>query len=221
MPWGQKSGRQTSQSDILVRLDADKVAALGDGLKTLAKDGCLAVSVPFFTPDEVESLKQQALSLPMRKASPVVGASGKEVKQDFDICFPAPRIGALDALARALEEGVNTLAGELLALPFVLNDIAVQHYPVGSAGIGTHRDGLRYQGLVFIIALAGESRLCACAARSGAGAWRIDDSPGMLTILSASGFAGRQGEGRPFHFVDGVSGGRLSIGLRYDSRACR
>ena len=79
---------------------------------------------------------------------------------------------------------------------------------ISSGGIGIHRDALRYQGLVFIITLAGESRFCLCDDREGNGARPLDDSPGRLTILSAPGFNGRDGEAaRPLHFVDQVEGG--------------
>ena len=158
----------------------------------------------------------------MRRARPVAGKPGREVPQDFDICFPAPRRGELDRLATLLEGLVAETAGPggYLGEPLTLNDLAVQRYPPGSTGIGVHRDALRYRGLVFIVTLAGDSRFCLCDDREGGGARVLDDKPGMLGILSAPGFAGREGvEARPFHFVDQVQGGRLSIGLRHDSKA--
>ena len=196
--------------------------ALAAALGELAGPGCLATSVAFFTAGELERLRAEAGGLPMRRARPVAGRPGREVPQDFDICFPAPRRGGLDWLASTLEEMVAAAdaAAGLLGGPLALNDIAVQRYPPDSSGIGAHRDGLRYRGLVFIVTLAGEARFCVCDDRQGGGARVLDDSPGRLGILSAPGFAGREGEGaRPFHFVDRVGAGRLSIGLRHDSRA--
>ncbi|XDZ64626.1 hypothetical protein AB8880_06715 [Alphaproteobacteria bacterium LSUCC0684] len=199
-----------------------KVRALGAALDELAAEGTLGVSVPFFSPDEVAALIRQASRLPMRKAKPRAGAQGREVHQDFDICFPAPRQDALADLADLLEICVAEVEKDrnspFLDGPLTLNDLAVQHYASGSKGIGVHRDALRYRRLVFIITLAGESRFCLCADRDGTGATVLDDSPGMLTILSAPGFRGREGEAaRPLHFVSGITGGRLSIGLRDDS----
>ena len=201
---------------------ARKRDALAAALRELAMPGCLAVSAPFFSADELARLEAEAACLPMRRARPVAGKPGREVPQDFDICFPAPRKGELDRLASALEELVAEIAGRegYLSGPLALNDLAVQRYPPDSTGIGAHRDALRYRGLVFIVTLAGDSRFCLCDARDGRGARVLDDKPGMLGILSAPGFAGREGEeARPFHFVDRVRGGRLSIGLRHDSVA--
>ena len=191
--------------------------AFDDALNLLAEEGRLGVSLPFFSPDEITLLMRQATRLPMRKARAEVGAPGREVAQDFDICFPAPREDALDHLAVLLEDAVANAAMPVGVSGFRLNDAAVQHYHKGSGGIGIHRDALRYQGLVFIITLAGESRFCLCDDREGNGASVLDDSPGRLTILSAPGFNSREGEAaRPLHFVDQVEGGRLSIGLRHD-----
>lgn len=200
-----------------------RVRAMQSGLAQLAEDNCLAVSVPFFSPDDIAYLIKQCTSLPMRTAKSRVGAEGKEVIQDFDICFPAPREGALKKLAELLEEVVikaNASADQAyLTKPFQLNDVAVQHYHPKSRGIGPHRDALRYQGLVFIITLAGSSRLAICQDRDGNDAQVIDDKPGQLAILSAPGFCGRDGEnGRALHFVDEVTAGRLSIGLRHDTK---
>jgi len=182
----------------------------------------LGVSVPFFSPDEVAMLIGQVSRLPMRKAKPRAGAAGREVHQDFDICFPAPRQDALADLADLLEACVVEIEKDAISPfldgPLTLNDVAVQHYARGSKGIGVHRDALRYRRLVFIITLAGNSRFCLCTDRDAAGARVLDDSPGMLTILSAPGFRGREGEAaRPLHFVTDITGGRLSIGLRDDS----
>ena len=197
-----------------------KLDAFRQAVDLLGQDEERGVTIPFFSPDEVSRLIKQASRLPMRTAKTRVGAQGREVTQDFDICFPAPRENALDDLASLLESAVHE-SGVLSAMEgFTLNDVAVQHYHKGSTGIGVHRDALRYQGLVFIITLAGHSRFCLCDDRDGNGARMIDDSPGRLTILSAPGFKNREGEdARPLHFVDQVEGGRLSIGMRFDTKA--
>ena len=101
------------------------------------------------------------------------------------------------------------------SIDFRFDDFAIQRYPPGSRGIGIHRDGLRYQHIVVIATLAGQSRLFVVPSRDGGQRRVIDDRPGRIVLLSAPGFAGRTGEeARAFHGVDRVQGGRLSLGLR-------
>ena len=140
----------------------------------------------------------------MRKARAKVGAL-QEVPQDFDICFPALREDALDHLAVRLKPLLPMR--RCLSVPgFTLNDAAVQHYHKGSGGIGIHRDALRYQGLVFIITLAGESRFC-CVMTG-----KVMVPAPLMTAPAADnsfcpGFNGRDGEAARPHFVDQVEGG--------------
>ncbi len=207
----------------LLTASAGKVMAMAAALDEMAMSGARAVSTPFFSPDEVGLLIKHCLKLPMRTAKARTGAEGREVVQDFDICFPAPRDGAMAKLADMLEavvdEAMAKTARPYLSAPLVLNDVAVQHYHPKSKGIGVHRDALRYRGLVFIITLAGESQLSICDDRDGNGATIIDDQPGRIAVLSAAGFDGREGEdARALHKVDAVTAGRLSIGLRHDSK---
>ena len=201
-----------------------RIRAMTAALDELAQSEIRAVSVPFFSPDDIAALIRQCQKLPMRQAKPRAGAEGREVIQDFDICFPAPRDRALGQLADMLEDTVKQALERAqfahLDEDFILNDVAVQHYPPKSKGIGVHMDSLRYRGLVFIITLAGQSCLSVCEDRDANGAKAIDDTPGQLAILSAPGFCGRGADdSRPLHYVHDVTGGRLSIGLRHDTRA--
>ncbi len=203
-------------------LTDDRIKQLQEALVALASDQCLGVSVPFFTSEEISALCDMVDTLPMRKARDRVSHKGIVVHQDFDICFPAPKDGYLGIICQMLEDGMNTANSRLkipvFAEPLELNDRAIQRYPKASKGIGVHRDGLRYRQIVIIITLAGESRFCLCDDRDGNGAVVLNDTPGHLVLLSAPGFANRDGDnGRPLHFVDQVSGGRLSIGLRQES----
>lgn len=201
-----------------------RIRAMQTAFETLSEEGVLATSVPFFSPDDINLLIKQCSKLPMRTAKPRVGAEGREVIQDFDICFPAPRERALAKLADMLEKTVAEVNARS-SHPFIdeafhLNDVAVQHYHPKSEGIGIHMDSLRYRGVVFIITLAGQSELSTCKDRDGNDAVLIDDQPGRIAVLSAPGFFGREGEGsRALHRVNNVTGGRLSIGLRHDTRA--
>jgi hypothetical protein len=205
----------------MVALTEDRLDILTRALTALSQDQCLGLSIPFFSDDEISDLKKETAALPMRRARDRVSHKGVVVFQDFDICFPAPRQGALENLCHVLETGCNQanakMSEPVLRMPYHINDLAVQNYPAQSKGIGIHRDGLRYRQIVFIITLAGQSRLCLCQDRDGNGATVIDDRPGRLVLLSAPDFAGRDGDnGRPLHFVDQVTDGRLSIGLRQE-----
>ena len=177
------------------------------------------VSLDFFTDAEITALNYLANAQTFRTAQSEIVHRENRVFQDFDVCFPAPRIGAFDDLATGLESGLFAAGSELAFNPFEtrfqFDDFAIQRYPAGSRGIGIHRDGKRYKHIVVIIALAGQSRLFSTASRTGETRQRIDDRPGRLVLLSADGFAGRYDENsRPLHGVDCVRTGRLSIGFR-------
>ena len=188
-------------------------------LARLAKPSRRWVSMDFFTDAEITALKQLAGAQTFRKAQSEIVYRENRVFQDFDVCFPAPRIGAFDDLAVGLESGLFAAGATLPRNPFEtsfqFNDFAIQRYPAGSHGIGIHRDGKRYKNIVVIITLAGQSRLFSTASRTGETRQRIDDRPGRLVLLSANGYAGRYDEeARPLHGVDSVRTGRLSIGFR-------
>jgi len=196
-------------------------------LLRLARPGVRVTSLDFLNEDELEMLRIEAARQSYRTATPVIEHRGNRVHQDFDVCFPAPRTGAFDRLAALLESSIERATGlaglatgrqmerGLLEVPVDLDDFAIQRYPAGSAGIGVHRDGKRYRGIVVIVTLDGKSRLFTCGHRDGTGRRRVDDRPGRIVLLSAEGFAGRSGEdARPLHGVDRVTGGRLSLGFR-------
>ena len=188
-------------------------------LARLAAPSCRWVSLDFFTNEEITTLNCLADAQTFRKAQSEIVHRENRVFQDFDVCFPAPRIGAFDDLAVGLESGLFAAGSELAHNPFEtrfqFDDFAIQRYPAGSRGIGIHRDGKRYKHIVVIITLAGQSRLFSTASRTGETRQRIDDRPGRLVLLSADGFAGRYDEdSRPLHGVDCVRTGRLSIGFR-------
>lgn len=194
-----------------------RVAALADGLDQLAGSALAAVSIPFFSPDEIAGLIRYTQKLKWRTARQMVGDG---VHQDFQICLPAPRRAALGQLADLLEDHLGEISSQQPGLfdgPFICNDLAVQHYLPGSKGIGIHRDGARYRNLVCIATLAGQSRFLIAADRQGTKMTVLDDSPGQLLLLAAPGFSGlADPKKRPLHTVDQVTGGRLSLGLRHE-----
>ena len=177
------------------------------------------ISLDFLKPAELAALRAECGTVDFRKATAEIAYKGRRVHQDFDVCFPAPRRGAFDGLADCLETCVQDATSRLSVLPdgIRFNDFAIQRYPTGSRGIGVHRDGKRYHGIVVIVTLDGGSRLVSCADRAGSAKRRIDDRPGRVVLLTATEFDGRSDEAvRPLHMVDKVHGGRLSIGFRYE-----
>lgn len=196
-------------------LDSDRQQTFSNAVLSL-QQAAFANPV-FFSETEISQLKQEALALPFRTARSVVG---KRVHQDFDICFPAPLTGSFAKAAHLLQVCCKTLSAtrpDLFESELIINDFAVQNYPAGSNGIGIHKDGLRYRNLVFIITLAGQSDLFICSDRDGGNRQIVADDPGRLVILPAPGlsFLGCP-DNRPLHGVDGVTGGRLSIGFRQE-----
>ena len=205
--------------EALFTMVPQRTTAMKRALTRLAAPHRRAISLDFLTASEIDSLRDFAGIQDYRLATPVIEHKGRRVSQDFEVCFPAPRQGVFDGLAGLLENTVAAAAVTMkpspLDIPLELGDFAIQRYPAGSTGIGIHRDGKRYRGLVFIITLAGQSRLFSCSTREGEGRRTIDDRPGRVVILSAEGYAGREGEdARPLHGVDRVTGGRLSLGFR-------
>jgi hypothetical protein len=197
-----------------------RIVAMRRALARLQAPARRVVSVDFLTVDEIGQLRNVAGEQTFRTATPQIEHGGNRVFQDFEVCFPAPRDGVFAQLATLLETSLEAAAALMTSPPLsagiALNDFAIQRYPARSRGIGIHRDGKRYRGIVVIVTLAGNSRLFTCDDRQGGGARRIDDRPGRIVLLSAEGFAAREGEdARPLHGVDQVRSGRLSLGFRY------
>lgn len=180
-----------------------------------------AVSLPFFGARARRRLIGATTRLRYRPATPVIGAGGTAVRQDFELCMAIPDTSLLRAFAARLEAMLNAALARLeprpLARPLHLNDAIVQRYPAGSRGITAHRDHIRYQDLVALVTLSGAARFCLCDDRAGANARELPCPPGHLLLIRAPGFGGHRD--RPFHFLDRVTRPRLSLGLRHDTRA--
>lgn len=158
-------------------------------------------------------------ALSFRKARPVVGEGERAVFQDFDICMKVPADHRVHELRRlteaALQRALQGLDHEAIATPFALNDVVVQRYPPGSAGISPHRDHLRYVGLVALVLLGGDGIFSVCADRGGAGERAIPAVPGDLILMRAPSLFGRKD--RPFHRLRAITRSRITVGLRHDT----
>lgn len=197
------------------QLDQNRIGVFATAVHSL-KDFPFA-NPCFFAETEIQLLRSEALALPFRKVRPLVG---KDVHQDFSICFPAPLKNSFKMAAKMLEQACRAIAKEqqdLFESEVKINDFAVQNYSAHSRGIGIHKDGLRYRNLVFILTLDGQSELFICSDRQGTDRQLVLDEPGRLVILPAPGLAyvGQEDQ-RPLHGVDNVVGGRLSIGFRQE-----
>lgn len=180
-----------------------------------------AASLPLLDAGACARLAAEARRLDYRPAQPVVGSGANAVYQDFDLAWDVPEHGGLEALARALDRHIRQALDSMPRSPlpdgFAGNEVIVQRYPAGSAGISEHRDHIRYVGLIAIVVLSGAGRFFVSADRSGRDAREIPAPPGHLLLMRAPGFQGRND--RPFHAVREITAERYILGLRSDSRA--
>ena len=205
----------------MFQFDKKRLSIFVKALTRLAEPDHTWVSFQLLSTEEITSLIAISEIQRFREASREVGSSKNRVFQDFQVCFPAPRIDAIERLAKLLEIGFYQAGKSMSIQPFErcfkFNDFAIQRYAPGSRGIGVHRDGLRYKHIVVIVNLSGYSELFACKDRGGSGRIVINDRPGRIVLLSAPRFAGRADmTARPLHGVDNIRGGRLSLGLRVE-----
>ncbi len=178
-----------------------------------------ATVVPFLTGAARRALLAETQALPYRIARPVVGEGAHAVRQDFEICTAIPADSPLHALRRvtsdALESALARFDPRPLDHALVLNDLVVQRYATGSAGISPHRDHKRYVGLVALVPLSGSGQFAVCADRSGANAREVSAHLGDLLLMRAPGLFCRMD--RPYHLLRDITAERYSVGLRQDS----
>ncbi len=192
----------------------DYAAALG----RIAEDD--AIAIPLVDATTADSLLEDASRLEWRDAKPVVGPDDRRVRQEFRLTMSFPADSRFRRLTRALEaftaEALAAMANPPMP-PVPFNDMILQDYPVGAAGITPHKDHIKYRYLVAIVVLRGRGRFFICPDRTEEGAREIPSAPGDLLLMRAPGFAGV--ESRPFHMLKDVTERRFALGLRYDSRA--
>ena len=179
-----------------------------------------AAVLPLLAPAECRSFIDAGADLSFRSAKPVIGEGERAVYQDFDICLSIPQPHRLWQLTQAVERLIAAALGTMVEPPLEaipLNDLVLQRYPPGARGITPHRDHVRYVGLVVILQMSGDGRFGLCADRSGAAARVLDAGPGDGILMRAPGFGGAKD--RPFHFLDGITVERHSLGMRSDKTA--
>jgi len=196
------------------RLDLLEVST---GISTLPRVG--AVACPCLDVSEANALVSVVDQLEYRPAKAITGSDNAPVYQDFDLCYDIPSGHSLWEFAQVLEQALTSaLAGAEVdseCYPLRLNDLIVQRYPPGCAGITPHRDHVRYGFLIAIILLTGDGYFGVCDDRQGNESREIDFKPGNLLLMGGPGLI--PNFRRPFHFVNGVTDWRRTIGLRYDT----
>ena len=193
----------------------ETINRLAQGLIKMSENKKNYISLKLISNDFLLKLIKQVSTFEYRKAKPVVGNS---VSQDFEVCFPAPKIGCIEILSNAIEN-LFIKSTKLIKNPPIqkvqFNDIAIQKYLPYSSGISPHKDHKKYISVIIIVTLSGKSKFYLCQNRDGRNAQVVDDTPGNIVILPATGFKMINNNFvRPIHFVSDITDGRLSIGLR-------
>ena len=166
----------------------ETINRLAQGLIKISENKKNYISLKFISNDFLLKLIKQVSTFEYRKAKPVVGNS---VSQDFEVCFPAPKIGCIEILSNAIEN-LFIKSTKLIKNPPIqkvqFNDIAIQKYLPYSSGISPHKDHKKYISVIIIVTLSGKSKFYLCQNRDGRNAHVVDDTPGNIVILPATGF---------------------------------
>ena len=204
----------TKTSVLASRLDLLEVSSSISTLPWVGAVACPCLDVP-----EANALVSLVDQLEYRPAKAITGSDKAPVYQDFDLCYDVPSGHTLWDFAQVLEVALTSaLAGaevDSAGYPLRLNDLIVQRYPPGCAGITPHRDHVRYGFLIAIILLTGDGYFGVCDDRQGNASREIEFKPGDLLLMGGPGLL--PNFRRPFHFVNGVTDWRRTIGLRYDT----
>ena len=204
--------------NALDRLDAghipDKLAELPAGS---------AVAVDCISDKTCATLSDLADQLQYRKARPMTGSVKTPVYQDFELDYEVPREHRFWRIAEALQSVFGPLLDDSPRESlsdngpgFRLNDLIVQRYPPGCAGISPHRDHIAYRMVILILLLSGDGDFRIHPERDEAEGTIIDFQPGQLLMMGAPGIA--SDFVRPFHSVRNVTTVRRTIGMRFDRR---
>jgi len=206
----------TKTVDLCTKLNPD---ILHNSIKELPSEKSTAIQC--LGEKERLSFIAAADLLNYRSAKSITGSTNAPVYQDFELCYDLPPKNIFWDLACFLESHVRRVLKDLGMIRnnnFRFNDLIVQRYPPGCAGITPHRDHLKYQILVAIIVLSGDGNFIVCDDRAGKESQVIPARPGDLLLMLAPGLS--SSEMRPFHYVSGISKTRRTVGLRYDSHTC-
>ena len=132
----------------------ETINRLAQGLIKISENKKNYISLKFISNDFLLKLIKQVSTFEYRKAKSVVGNS---VSQDFEVCFPAPKIGCIEILSNAIEN-LFIKSTKLIKNPPIqkvqFNDIAIQKYLPYSSGISPHKDHKKYISVIIIVSLS-------------------------------------------------------------------
>lgn len=193
-------------------------ALLADIFETITLYG--AASVPILN---IECCKQLLAEVEKRKYTfmPETREQGKEgarVYQEVETCVNFFANSEFLLLKDIFEACLCEYADSFSSYPFsfapLFNAMTLARYLVGSIGITSHRDPLKYKNLICIFILGGKGKFFLCKDRSGQDAQAIDASAGRVIFLRCPGFMGINK--RPFHFLTDIIETRYSFILRQE-----
>jgi hypothetical protein len=201
---------------VLKFLDTDEAA---ERLGQLSEKS--AVVLNCISKEACADLSDLADQLQYRNAQPVTGPDKAPVYQDFELDYEIPQEHCFWEIAAELQSVFKLLLEESRIAAddnddFRLNDLIVQRYPPGCAGISPHRDHIEYRMVILILLLSGDGDFRIHPERDENEGQIIDFHPGQLLMMGAPGLA--PGFVRPFHSVRNFSTVRRTIGMRYDRR---
>ena len=201
---------------VLNLLETDEV---GERLGQLSEKSAIVLN--FASKETCSKLSELADHLQYRDARPVTGPDKAPVYQDFELDYEIPQEHYFWEIASELQSVFKPLLEEYQIAgddsdDFRLNDLIVQRYPPGCAGITPHRDHIEYRVVILILLLSGDGDFRIHPERNEATGKIIDFQPGQLLMMGAPGLS--PGFVRPFHSVRNISDVHRTIGMRYDRR---
>jgi|GEM_PF-4356355 len=120
--------------------------------------------------------------------------------------------GLIKELAAAHAQFYDCLGHLALFEPTAKITYSAHHFPLGSFGISTHRDELRYRNLIAIYVISGNRQFHAGKTREEIAP--LENPPGSVILLRAPRKKG-EGKLRPYHCVTTPATERYTLSFRH------
>jgi hypothetical protein len=171
--------------------------------------------IPHLLSDEaVHCMIAESKGYPWRRAAPVVGK--RQVKQDYRVVSKMPPHSTAHPVARRLEQFICDHLWSKSPQAFKsrprFNDLRMQQYPKGSAGIDPHLDGVWCRDIIALFVLYAGGALYICEDEHRTAAVPIRSNPGDLILMRGVGLWGSMMQ--PWHYVSDIEEMRMTFGLR-------
>ena len=175
-----------------------------------------SLSVPILSDDFRAALLAEAKKYPLRAARDTVGSGANRVYQDMVLQDKLKEDGKFAELVvefqKLFDEAIK--GRNFFSSPVVFNDVMLQKYEPGSAGITPHRDRMDYRHIICLFVLDGYGRFYISDDRKKLNQIEIANVPGDVLLMPGPGFIGL--EERPFHYLENITEERWVFGLRHD-----